>query len=62
MSMDANGHIMLCDNGDIRASLVQNLAGDSEEAIDLRYKDISTSPISCHLNDSWAAASCSHSR
>ena len=41
MSMDANGHVMLCDNGDIRASLVQNLLGDAEEAVDLHYKDIS---------------------
>lgn len=41
MSMDANGHVMLCDNGDIRASLVQNLKGDAEEAVDLHYKDIS---------------------
>lgn len=41
MSMDANGHVMLCDNGDIRASLVQNLKGDAEETVDLHYKDIS---------------------
>lgn len=41
MSMDANGHVMLCDNGDIRASLVQNLQGDAEETVDLHYKDIS---------------------
>ena len=39
MSMDANGHVMLCDNGDIRASLVQNLKGDAEETVDLHYKD-----------------------
>lgn len=48
MSMDANGHVMLCDNGDIRASLVQNLQGDAEETVDLHYKDIS---------DIWAISS-----
>lgn len=41
MSMGRQRDVMLCDNGDIRASLVQNLKGDAEETVDLHYKDIS---------------------
>ena len=41
MSMDTNGHIMLCDNGDIKASVIQSVKGEPEEDLDLHYKDIS---------------------
>ena len=39
MSLDSNGHILLCDNGDIRSGIIQNLQLDQERIIDISYKD-----------------------
>lgn len=45
MSLDSNGHILLCDNGDIRSGIIQNLQLDQERIIDISYKDLGRSEI-----------------
>ena len=41
LSMDGNGHLMLCDNGDIKTAILQNLRCTEETALNPVYKDIS---------------------
>ena len=40
MSLDSNGHLMLCDNGDIRTAVLQNLRCEEETVLDVTYKDL----------------------
>ena len=42
LSMDGNGHLMLCDNGDIKTAILQNLWCTEETALNPVYKDISS--------------------
>lgn len=42
LSMDINGHLMFCDNGDLRTALLQNLQCKEETVLEPAFKDISS--------------------
>ena len=41
MSMDANGHVMLCDNGDLKAAMLPPMQCTEETPLTPAYRDIS---------------------
>ena len=45
MSLDSNGHLVLCDNGDIRTAILQNLHCDDEKELNVTYKDLGRSEL-----------------
>lgn len=45
MSLDSNGHLMLCDNGDIRTAILQNLHCEEEKELNVTYKDLGRSEL-----------------
>ena len=45
MSLDSNGHLVLCDNGDIRTAILQNLHCDEEKELSVTYKDLGRSEL-----------------
>lgn len=45
MSLDSNGHIMLCDNGDIKTGILQNINAEQEQIIEVNYKDLGSSEV-----------------
>lgn len=45
MSLDTNGHLMLCDNGDIRTGIIQNINAEQEQTVEVSYKDLGRSEL-----------------
>lgn len=45
MSLDSNGHLMFCDNGDLKSAILQNLQIDQEQTLEVSYKDLGRSEV-----------------
>ena len=45
MCMDNNGHLMLCENGDLRTAILQKLQVKEEQMVEVSYKDLPSTEI-----------------